>query len=55
MCNDILMLINFDYWDWLTIVYWDVSMFSHYATEFLAEICESYEYLYVMYMNIMQA
>ena len=36
-------------------VYRKVFCFSRYAAELLAEICESHGYLYIMYMNIMQA
>ena len=37
-----------------TLYFWDPPHFNRYAAKFLAEICESYECLYLMYMNIMQ-
>ena len=51
-----MMNIMIEIIGWLTeytVCFWDPPRFSRYATEFPAEICESYECLYVMYMNIM--
>ena len=40
--------------DLKSTIHWEANLI-HYAAEISAEICESYEYLYVMYMIIMQA
>ena len=53
----LMMNIMIEMTCWLTdntIRFWDPLRFNHYVAEFLAEICESYECLYVMYMNIIQ-
>ena len=47
------------YCDWLAemipSVLWEILHVSSYAAKISAEICEKYEYLYIVYMNIMQA